>query len=72
MLVTSAVPLSDGLLPFLLAAVAGVLSQAARVALGLARRRRPAGRRVRTVPVTAAVTIAAVATALALLIAAGR
>ncbi|WP_262418997.1 hypothetical protein [Streptomyces sp. SP2-10] len=71
-LVTSAVPLPDGLLPFLLAAVAGVLSQTARVALGLARRRRPAGRRVRTVPVTAAVTLAAVATALALLIAAGR
>ncbi|MFJ9732639.1 hypothetical protein ACIRUL_14990 [Streptomyces sp. NPDC101171] len=71
-LVTSAVPLPDGLLPFLLAAVAGVLGQAARVALGLARRQRPAGRRVRTVPISAAVTLAAVATVLSLLIAAGR
>ncbi|MEU4039909.1 hypothetical protein [Streptomyces collinus] len=71
-LVTSAVPLPDGLLPWLLAVVAGVLAQAAWVALGLARRQRPAGRRERTVPVTAAMTLAAVVTALVLLAGAGR
>lgn len=70
--VTTAVPLPDGLLPWLLAVVAGVLTQAAWVALSLARRQRPAGRRVRTVPVTAAMTLAAVVTALVLLVAAGR
>ncbi|MFD9097678.1 hypothetical protein [Streptomyces collinus] len=76
---TRAVPLPDGLLPLLLAAVAGVLAQAARAALNLAhqqlgpaRRSRPAGRLVHTVPVTAAMTLAAVATTLVLLVAAGR
>ncbi|MFF7976995.1 hypothetical protein [Streptomyces sp. NPDC007905] len=70
--VAGAAPVPDSLLPLLLAVVAGVLAQAAWVALGLARRQRPANRRVGAVPVTAAMTLAAVVTALVLLVGAGR
>ncbi|MFC9281163.1 hypothetical protein [Streptomyces collinus] len=70
--VTSAVPLPDGLLPWLLATVAGVLAQAAWTALNLAHRQPPAGRRLHTAPVTAAMTLAAAATTLTLVIAAGH
>ncbi|MFF2205588.1 hypothetical protein [Streptomyces sp. NPDC058145] len=64
--------LPNSVLPLLLAAVTGVLTQAAWAALGLARKQRFAGRRARTLPVTAAMTLAAVLTALVLLVAAGR
>ncbi|MGV9993642.1 hypothetical protein [Streptomyces sp. NPDC003374] len=56
---TSALPIPDGLMPLLLAAVAGVLAQAARVALGLVRRQWPADRRLLAAPATTAMAVAA-------------
>ncbi|MFJ2729138.1 hypothetical protein [Streptomyces collinus] len=84
--VTSAVPLPDGLLPLLLAVVAGILAQAAWVALdhahrqldlthrqlGPAPQQQPIGRHVRTTPITTAMTLAALTTTLTLLITAGH
>ncbi|GAF45475.1 hypothetical protein [Rhodococcus wratislaviensis] len=64
----SALPIPDGLLPVLLAVVAGVLAQGAWVALKLAHQQRPADRRLLGVPATAAMTLAAVLTALVVLV----
>ncbi|MFE2581105.1 hypothetical protein [Streptomyces sp. NPDC059378] len=66
--VASAVPIPDGIMPLLLASVGGVLAQAAWVALTLAHRQRPADRRVLGVPAAMAMTLAAVLTALSVLV----
>ncbi|MGW2746559.1 hypothetical protein [Streptomyces sp. NPDC001450] len=66
--VTSALPVPDGLMPLLLALIGGVLARAAWVALALAHQQRPADRRVLAVPAAAAMTLAAVLTALVLLV----
>ncbi|MFJ5970108.1 hypothetical protein [Streptomyces sp. NPDC093060] len=66
--VTSALPVPDGLVPLLLALIGGVLAQAAWMALVLAHQQRPADRRVLAVPAAAAMTLAAVLTALVLLV----
>ncbi|PBC39117.1 hypothetical protein CJ179_37665 [Rhodococcus sp. ACS1] len=66
--VTSAVPIPDGLMPVLLAFVAGVLAQGAWVALKLAHQQRPADRRFLGVPAAAAMTLAAVLTAVVVLV----
>lgn len=66
--VTSALPIPDGLMPLLLAFVAGVLAQGAWVALELAHRQRPADRRFLGVPAATAMTLAAVLTALVVLV----
>ncbi|WNM35816.1 hypothetical protein RKE30_38420 [Streptomyces sp. Li-HN-5-11] len=66
--VTSALPIPDGLMPLLLAFVAGVLAQAAGVALRLAHKRRPPGRRFLAGPATTAMAPAAVLTTLVLLV----
>ncbi|WP_432030457.1 hypothetical protein [Streptomyces sp. 1222.5] len=70
--VTSAAPIPDALMPCLLAVVAGVLAQAAWVALGLAHKQRPANRRVLGAPATTAMTIAVVLTAVVLLVGAAH
>ncbi|MEX2972525.1 hypothetical protein [Streptomyces sp. C184] len=62
--VTSGLAIPEGLMPLLLAFVAGVLGQRAWVALGLARQQRPEGRRFLGIPVIIAVTLAALRTAL--------
>ncbi|CAM5732815.1 hypothetical protein SHIRM173S_04069 [Streptomyces hirsutus] len=66
--VTSALPIPDGLMPLLLAFVGGVLAQAAWVALRLAHQQRPADRRVLGVPAAMAMPLAAVLTALVVLV----
>lgn len=66
--VTNALPVPDGLMPLLLALIGGVLAQAAWVALVLARQQRPADQRVPAVPAAAAMTLAAVLTAVVLLV----
>ncbi|WP_432168688.1 hypothetical protein [Streptomyces sp. bgisy031] len=66
--VASALPIPDGIMPLLLAFVGGVLAQAAWVALALAHQQRPAERRVLGVPAAMAMTLAAVLTALFVLI----
>ncbi|MGW5971998.1 hypothetical protein [Streptomyces sp. NPDC055186] len=66
--VTSALPIPDGLMPLLLAFVGGVLAQAAWVALRLAHQQRPADRRVLGVPAAMAMSLAAVLTALVVLV----
>jgi zinc transporter ZupT len=65
---TSALPITDGTMPLLLAFVGGVLAQAAWVALRLAHQQRPADRRVLEVPAAMAMTLAAVLTALVVLV----
>lgn len=66
--VASALPIPDGLMPLLLAFVAGVLAQGAWVALKLAHQQRPADRRFLGVPAAAAMTLAAVLTSLVVLV----
>ncbi|MEV0692915.1 hypothetical protein [Streptomyces sp. NPDC050388] len=66
--VTSALPIPDGLMPLLLAFVGGVLAQAARVALRIAHQQRPADRRVLGVPAVMVMPLAAVLTALVVLV----
>jgi ZIP family zinc transporter len=66
--VTSALPIPDGIVPLLLAFVGGVLAQAAWVALRLAHHQRPADRRVLGVPAAMAMTLAAILTALVVLV----
>ncbi|MGW5147842.1 hypothetical protein [Rhodococcus koreensis] len=66
--VASAVPIPDGLMPVLLAFVAGILAQGAWVALRLAHQQRPSGQRFLGVPATAAMTLAAALTAVVVLI----
>ncbi|MGW4560830.1 hypothetical protein ACWEN3_00025 [Streptomyces sp. NPDC004561] len=68
----SALPIPDGLMPLLLAFVAGVLAQAAWVALRLAHKQRPTDRQAFPIPATAAMTVAAVLTAVVLLVGATR
>ncbi|WP_351231344.1 hypothetical protein [Streptomyces sp. NPDC002133] len=70
--VTSALPIPNGLMPLLLACVAGVLAQGAWVALRLAHQRRPQERRFLGMPATTAMTLAALLTALVVLAAADR
>jgi zinc transporter ZupT len=65
---TSALPITDGTMPLLLAFVGGVLAQAAWVALRLAHQQRPADRRVLEVPAAMAMTLAAFLTALVVLV----
>ena len=66
--VTSALPIPDGIMPLLLAFVGGVLAQAAWVALRLAHQQRPADRRVLGGAAAMAMTLAAVLTALVVLV----
>ncbi|MFJ3307354.1 hypothetical protein ACIPSA_30515 [Streptomyces sp. NPDC086549] len=65
---TSALPIPDGLRPLLLALIGGVLAQAAWMALVLAHQQRPADRRVLAVPPATVMTLAAVLTAIVLLV----
>ncbi|MFI8793766.1 hypothetical protein [Streptomyces sp. NPDC055105] len=66
--VASASPIPDGIMALLLAFVGGVLAQAAWVALTLAHQQRPTDRRVLGVPAAMAMTLAAVLTALFVLV----
>lgn len=66
--VAGALPIPDGLMPLLLAVVAGVLAQGAWVALKLAHQQRPADRRFLGVPAATVMTLAAVLTAVVVLV----
>ncbi|WP_107428796.1 ZIP family metal transporter [Streptomyces kebangsaanensis] len=65
--VASALPIPNGLMPLLLAFVAGVLAQGAWVALRLAHQQRPEERRFLGVPTAMAMTLAALLTAFVVL-----
>ncbi|MCC5481087.1 hypothetical protein [Streptomyces barringtoniae] len=67
-LVASALPIPNGLMPLLLAFVAGVLARGAWVALRLARQQHPRERRFLGAPATVAMTLAALLTALVVLV----